>query len=559
MRARLLGLPFSWILLSVGCGDSLPVRPGLSVDPLPASTTSVVVTLTGKAPARALVRVEGGAAPAQAMAADDGTFRAVVALRVGAHNRLQVTPEQGGLGGRSVGLDIEQRVPASWTAAREVPPPAAPLLDPLPSVVGSTAAPIAGLAEPGITVTVRDPYQIQRITADPASGRFATVVRLRPSSLSSVVVNAVDAQGNTSEAAVVNLTHDPSLATATPVPLQRPMLEALPAQTPATCITVTGQAAPLAHIRITGGESPAEGVTGPDGRFAVGVALNVSAMNPLEVRAVDDAGRQSDPVQVQLDQTGAPQGARYPIVFAHGMGGFDKLLGIYPYWWGVRGALVDDGNEVLMDEVASVQSIEHRAAQLRDEINRLTSGKVNLIGHSAGGLDARYLVAQLGFGDRVASVTTIGTPHHGSTLAELAVTAFSPDAFAAADLLLNLAGWSLTGVREMSVSYMGSVFNATVANDPRVRYFSYAGRADPLATSGHLLAPYFIPTWSVLDLAEGDNDGLVSVRSAQWGEYQGTIPADHMDEVGQLFGITGNFDHLAFYRQIAANLKAQGF
>lgn len=42
-------------------------------------------------------------------------------------------------------------------------------------------------------------------------------------------------------------------------------------------------------------------------------------------------------------------------------------------------------------------------------------------GHSMGGLDARYYVAALGGSKHVASITTIGTPHHGSHIADLAI------------------------------------------------------------------------------------------------------------------------------------------
>lgn len=38
-----------------------------------------------------------------------------------------------------------------------------------------------------------------------------------------------------------------------------------------------------------------------------------------------------------------------------------------------------------------------------------------------GGLDARYYVAALGGAKHIASITTIGTPHHGSHIADLAI------------------------------------------------------------------------------------------------------------------------------------------
>ena len=58
------------------------------------------------------------------------------------------------------------------------------------------------------------------------------------------------------------------------------------------------------------------------------------------------------------------------------------------------------------------------------------------------------------------------------------------------------------------------------------------------------------------------NDGMVRVESAKWGTFHGCIPADHLDEVG--YEKEGpdprtGFDHLAFYRDVAAGLRARGF
>ena len=41
--------------------------------------------------------------------------------------------------------------------------------------------------------------------------------------------------------------------------------------------------------------------------------------------------------------------------------------------------------------------------------------KLNVIAHSKGGLEVRYLISTLGAGDNIASLTTISTPHNGSS------------------------------------------------------------------------------------------------------------------------------------------------
>ena len=65
-------------------------------------------------------------------------------------------------------------------------------------------------------------------------------------------------------------------------------------------------------------------------------------------------------------------------------------------------------------------------------------------------------------------------------------------------------------------------FNERTPNAPQVRYFSYAGEV-PL----HKVTPMLRRAWDLLTAAEGPNDGLVSVSSARWGEFLGTIYADH--------------------------------
>jgi triacylglycerol lipase len=111
---------------------------------------------------------------------------------------------------------------------------------------------------------------------------------------------------------------------------------------------------------------------------------------------------------------------KYPIVLAHGMAGFDELFGVYEYWYGIPGALRDKGATVFVTEVSQFNSTEVRGEQLIDQIETIVAitGKprVNLIGHSHGGLDVRYVAAVRP--DLVASVTSVGTPHKGADLAD---------------------------------------------------------------------------------------------------------------------------------------------
>src|SRR5689334_18931076 len=111
---------------------------------------------------------------------------------------------------------------------------------------------------------------------------------------------------------------------------------------------------------------------------------------------------------------------KYPIVLEHGLGGFDELFGVYSYWFGIVGELEDGGATVFTTTVSQFNSTEARGEQLIDQIETITAitgkPKVNLIGHSHGGLDVRYVAAVRP--DLVASVSSVATPHKGAALAD---------------------------------------------------------------------------------------------------------------------------------------------
>ncbi|MHB8875039.1 MAG: esterase/lipase family protein, partial [Myxococcaceae bacterium] len=233
------------------------------------------------------------------------------------------------------------------------------------------------------------------------------------------------------------------------------------------------------------------------------------------------------------------------------------------------------------------------AAQLDAVLARTHRAKVNLIGHSQGGLDARILASPqgLGYGDRIASVTTIATPHRGTRLADatLGLVDFLPksEVDALTDVLLEVLQKSVYEVRTdpnlraqllgLSEDYMKTRFNPRYLDDPRVRYASYAGRTnlqtglfdcgaafpnDP--THVDLVNPLFLPIAPLLaGPGNVSNDGLVTVPSAKWGTFMQCVPADHLKEIGVLSAsqkdLISKFDYLEFFRAVVARLRQQGF
>ncbi|MFN7950536.1 MAG: alpha/beta fold hydrolase [bacterium] len=243
---------------------------------------------------------------------------------------------------------------------------------------------------------------------------------------------------------------------------------------------------------------------------------------------------------------------RYPIVLAHGFAGWSDIGG-YTYFYGVEEHLESLGYTVFAPAVSPVNGIDVRAQQLKDAIlAEFPTGKVNLVAHSMGGLDARHMITHLGMADHVASLTTIATPHHGCVMSDMGVGNIPGATQEIIDWILNFWGLDWDAVIETTTEYVEETFNPTTPDMPGVAYYSYGGNGL------YILNWKLVYSYAKTLEYQGTNDGMIGVSSAQWGTYLGTLDADHFDEVGQPPGAT-EFDHLAFYERIARFLYTNGF
>ncbi len=290
----------------------------------------------------------------------------------------------------------------------------------------------------------------------------------------------------------------------------------------------------------------------------------------------------------------------YPIVLMHGMGGFNSLDNLpitISYFNGVQADLNSHGyGPVFVTIAPPYNTSEVRAQAIAPQLDMILSQtgakKLNLIGHSQGGMDARVLVsaAGLNYASKVASVTTIATPHRGTKVADLGlglvqgpaegVTSDVANAFLQ---LLEQGVYSiqsspdlLAQATELTTSYMANTFNPKYTDAPGVIYASYAGRTNLETGTGDCDDGVYANQPQSLDVAqvplgatasylwlEGEtSDGLVPVTSAKWGTFMECVPADHLKECGMIDQngpdpISG-FDHLVFFRAVAARLRAEG-
>jgi len=239
---------------------------------------------------------------------------------------------------------------------------------------------------------------------------------------------------------------------------------------------------------------------------------------------------------------------RYPVVLAHGFFGFDEIRiggASHGYFRGVRERLERDGWTVHSASVAKTASIAARAAELAEFVRAVPGRRVNVVAHSMGGLDARYAISELGLGGRVASLTTVGTPHLGTPLA---------DAGARAPLLAALArvGMEVDAIHDLTTERMAE-FNRAVPDAPGVAYGSVVGAARRKRDVNPLLLPTFV--W--LAERDGPSDGVVPARSQRWGEVLREIEADHWAQIG--WAGSRRFDAAEFYAELLRELRGRGF
>ncbi|KAF5314946.1 hypothetical protein D9619_007396 [Psilocybe cf. subviscida] len=315
---------------------------------------------------------------------------------------------------------------------------------------------------------------------------------------------------------------------------------------------------------------------------------------------------------------------RYPIVLCHGLYGFDSRgPSSFPsmrmhYWSNVLNILRGKvGADVIVTSVPGTGSIASRAERLDEQLQLRARGRgVNLLAHSMGGLDSRHLISTIRPREYTPlSLTSVSTPHRGSPFMDWCesnigigklreqekdfiawaaarrmqrdVEDFSADIASedapkpkhkSSDSSFTLSLASLPSsfttlilsivdspaYANLTSAFLNDVFNPATPDDPRVKYWSVAGRMS--ADSVNVWHPFWLPKmvldgveekereklkkeWAEkfgfgadwpkdqtplwADEREWGNDGLVTIQSAKWGEFLGTMEgADHWEMRG---------------------------
>lgn len=305
---------------------------------------------------------------------------------------------------------------------------------------------------------------------------------------------------------------------------------------------------------------------------------------------------------------------RFPILLVNGI----DTSPLFRYSDRITQMMTGPGGQTIwLATLTPWETPQHRAPELwalvQQVLQQTNQPKVNLVCHSLGGLDCRYLASprglQLDLGvrgvsEKIASITTVGTAHRGTRASDL-LLGLVPDDGTRGQLVNDFAtiagDWfspeALSNdvhlrdaLRAISTD-QAAAFNAEVNDAPGVFYQSFAGvshpagdanaailqretelcvpdeASDAVASSGARddMALALVPLTDVVGKngsAQLPNDGLVTVPSAKWGLFRGCLSADHMEQLGQRnipdVNVTTGIDIARFYTAVASDLASRG-
>ena len=212
---------------------------------------------------------------------------------------------------------------------------------------------------------------------------------------------------------------------------------------------------------------------------------------------------------------------KYPIVLVHGIVAHDRG-GIINFWGRIPNILKENNVKVFLGNTDSWGNYESNAKILKATVDKILdetkSEKVNIIAHSKGGIDSRYFIRKYNYGDKVASLTTISTPHHGAEIADLIYkqnivhSAVVKKALMIFGKLYGDINPDLYNVNYQLTTEKMKEFNENVEPDHKVYYQSIY---TTMKNSFDDLM-FFYSHWYIHNVC-GESDGIVSEYSAKWG------------------------------------------
>lgn len=255
---------------------------------------------------------------------------------------------------------------------------------------------------------------------------------------------------------------------------------------------------------------------------------------------------------------------KYPILLVHGIA--LKDIWFFKAFHRIARILRIQGHHVYIAKQDGFGTIETNAEQLKKEIETIlikeNAEKVNIIAHSKGGLDCKYLIKNLEMGDKVATLTTLCTPHKGSPIASG---------------ILKLPKWMLY-IIAFCINTLYRVFGdkhpdslavckqlerveietETLNVFDKVYCQSFSSSLEKVKDDFMMGIPLMFSRY----FEKGETDGLVPVDSAIFGNYRGKCvdgSYSHNEIVDFMIAKKKKDKIYAFYSALAEELVSMGY
>lgn len=256
---------------------------------------------------------------------------------------------------------------------------------------------------------------------------------------------------------------------------------------------------------------------------------------------------------------------KYPIILVHGI--VIKNFKHFRAFGKIEKELRQQGFIVYSSNIDGFGTVETNAEMLKQEIEEILLkekvDKVNIIGHSKGGLDSIYMIEHLGMSDKVATLTTLCTPHRGSIVASL---------------ILKWPRW-ITKFFAFWVDFWYRIFGDKHPNshkvceqlqkkndfewlefksDSKIYFQSFSSSMDKSTDDFIMGIPYIISRKYEKD---DETDGLVSKKSAMFGHYKGELKGSisHSEIVDFMTSKSKKEQVYGFYIELCKDLEHRGF
>lgn len=257
---------------------------------------------------------------------------------------------------------------------------------------------------------------------------------------------------------------------------------------------------------------------------------------------------------------------KYPIILVHG-------IAIKDIWFLKSFGQIDrilriTGFKVYKSKVDSFGTIENNAEILKNEIEKILEkencDKVNIIAHSKGGLDSKYMIKNLNMEEHVASFTTLCTPHKGSPVAS-GILKFPRWMLKIVAFWINLF-YRIFGDRHPDslkvceeLAKIDSIEQETLEISDKIYCQSFSTKLNRMRDDFIMGIPLMFSHYFEEDT---DSDGVVGVDSSMFGDYKGKAVNDSVSHTEIVDFMVNNKKKdmiYAFYSSLCEDLKNRGF